>query len=102
MNGEGFWDIQTEAQKVIDRYKVLKAQTSDLEDVVADFDDAMVGYELAKEADDAELLAEVDDQLFKMQKRMDKVEIQSLLNGKHDYRNCFVSIPKYLERMHQD
>ena len=44
MNGEGFWDIQTEAQKVIDRYKVLKAQTSDLEDVVADFDDAMVGY----------------------------------------------------------
>ena len=92
MNGAGFWDSQSEAQKVIDHYKVLKAQTSDLEDVIADFDDALVGYELAKEANDAELLAEVDGQLFKMLKRMDKVETQSLLNGKHDHRNCFVSI----------
>mgnify|MGYP001455307292 FL=1 len=88
----GFWDKQSEAQKVIDDYKVLKAQTTDLEEVVAEFEDAAVGYELAKEADDAELLSETDEQLFKLQKRMDRVEIQSLLNGKHDHRNCFVSI----------
>ena len=92
MNGAGFWDSQSAAQKVIDEYKVLKVQTSDLEEVITDFDDAVVGYELAKEAEDDELLAEVDEQLFKMQKRMDKVETQSLLNGKHDHRNCFVSI----------
>ncbi|MDP7006003.1 MAG: peptide chain release factor 2 [Phycisphaerales bacterium] len=92
MNGAGFWDSQSAAQKVIDEYKVLKAQTSDLEDVIADFEDSLVGYELAKEANDKELLEEVDEQLFKMQFRMDKVESQSLLNGKHDYRNCFVSI----------
>jgi peptide chain release factor 2 len=92
MNGAGFWDSQSAAQKVIDKYKVLKAQTGDLEEVIADFEDSLVGYELAKEASDADLLAEVDEQLFKMQKRMNKVETQSLLNGKHDYRNCFVSI----------
>ena len=92
MNGAGFWDSQSAAQKVIDEYKVLKVQTSDLEEVITDFDDAVVGYELAKEAEDDELLAEVDEQLFKMQKRMNKVETQSLLNGKHDHRNCFVSI----------
>ena len=92
MNGPGFWDSQTAAQKVIDEYKVLKAQTSDLEDVIGDFEDAVVGYELAKEAEDDDLLTEVDEQLFKMQRRMDKVETQSLLNGKHDHRNCFVSI----------
>ena len=92
MNVAGFWDRQSAAQKVNDEYKVLKAQTSYLEDVIADFEDSMVGYELAKEADDDDLLAEVDEQLFKMQKRMDKVETQSLLNGKHDHRNCFVSI----------
>jgi peptide chain release factor 2 len=92
MNAAGFWESQIAAQKVIDKYKVLKAQTEDLEQVVTDFDDALVGYELAKEANDGDLLAEVDEQLFKMQKRMDKVETQSLLNGKHDYRNCFVSI----------
>ena len=92
MNAAGFWESQIAAQKVIDKYKVLKAQTEDLEQVVTDFDDALVGYELAKEADDGDLLAEDDEPLFKMQKRMDKVETQSLLNGKHDYRNCFVSI----------
>ena len=92
MNAAGFWDSQSAAQKVIDQYKVLKAQTGDLEEVVADFEDSMVGYELAKEAGDDDLLSEVDEQLFKMQKRMDKVEMQSLLNGKHDHRNCFVSI----------
>ncbi len=92
MNAAGFWNSQTAAQKVIDEYKVLKAQTGDLEEVVADFEDSMVGYELAKEAGDDDLLSEVDEQLFKMQKRMDKVEMQSLLNGKHDHRNCFVSI----------
>ena len=92
MNAAGFWDIQSAAQKVIDQYKVLKAQTADLEEVIADFEDSLVGYELAKEANDADLLAEVDEQLFTMQKRMGKVETQSLLNGKHDYRNCFVSI----------
>ncbi len=92
MNAAGFWNSQTAAQKVIDEYKVLKVQTGDLEEVVADFEDSMVGYELAKEAGDDDLLSEVDEQLFKMQKRMDKVEMQSLLNGKHDHRNCFVSI----------
>ena len=92
MNAAGFWDSQTAAQKVIDQYKVLKAQTIDLEEVIADFEDTVVGYELAKEDSDADLLTEVDGQLYKMQKRMDKVETQSLLNGKHDYRNCFVSI----------
>ena len=92
MNGAGFWDNQSAAQKVIEDYKVLKAQTTDLEGVIAEFEDAMVGYELAKEANDDELLTETDEQLFNLQKRMGRVEIQSLLNGKHDHRNCFVSI----------
>jgi peptide chain release factor 2 len=92
MNGVGFWDKQSEAQKVINDYKVLKAQTVDLEEVIGEFEDATVGYELAKEADDAELLTETDEQLFKLQSRMDRVEVQSLLNRKHDHRNCFVSI----------
>ncbi len=92
MNEADFWNSQTEAQKVITEYKVLKAQTEDLENVIANFEDAVVGYELAKEVDDMDLLSEVDEQLYAIQKRMDKVETQSLLNGKHDHRNCFVSI----------
>ena len=37
MNGVGFWDKQSEAQKVINDYKILKAQTADLEEVIGEF-----------------------------------------------------------------
>ena len=43
MNAGDFWKNQTAAQKVIDHYKLLKAQTGDLEDVIATFEDAQVG-----------------------------------------------------------
>ena len=40
MNGAGFWDNQSAAQKVIEDYKVLKAQITDLQEVIAEFEDA--------------------------------------------------------------
>jgi peptide chain release factor 2 len=92
MNAASFWDDQEKAKKVIDQYKLLKAQTEGLEKVIAEFEDAKVGYELAREADDAELLAETDETLYALNQRMERVELQSLLSGKHDHRDCFVSI----------
>jgi peptide chain release factor 2 len=47
---------------------------------------------MAREAGDKDLLQEADEQLFDLQSRMGKVELQSLLSGKHDHRNCFLSI----------
>ena len=91
MNAAGFWDSQTAAQKVIDKYKVLKAQTSDLEDVISVMMDSFVGYELAKDTGDADLLTEGNGQLFKMQRHIDKIETQSSLIGQEDYSKLFVS-----------
>lgn len=92
MNAADFWSNQKAAQQVIDEFKLIRAQTDALEEAIADFEDAKVGYELAKEAGDNDLLAEVDEQLYQLTHRMEKVELQSLLNGKHDHRNCFVTI----------
>jgi len=92
MGGAGFWDNQEAAQKVISEYKLLKVQTEGLENVLSAFDDATVGYELAREADDRELLEETDEQLHQLMGQMDRVETQSLLSGRHDHRDCFVSI----------
>ena len=92
MNEADFWNDQAAAQKVINKYQQFKAQTEPLEDVLAAFDDAKLGYELAKEADDNDLLVEADEQLFTLTAKMDKVETQSLLCGKHDHRACFVHI----------
>ena len=92
MGGAEFWNDQEAAQRVIERYRLLKAQTEGLQSVITDFEDATVSYELAREGDDAELLEEADEQLHTLTKRMERVELQSLLSGKHDHRPCFVAI----------
>lgn len=92
MNGADFWNNQKEAQKIIDELKIVRAQIEPLEDAMRAFEDAKIAYQLSKEADDADLLAEADEQLFGLVGKMDRIEVQSLLSGKHDHRSCFVSI----------
>ena len=92
MNQDGFWNDQDSAQKVIAKFKLVKAQIDPLEDVIARLEEAQVALELAKEANDAELLTEADEQLFALDRDMAKVELQSLLSNPHDHRNCFVTI----------
>ena len=91
--GEGdFWNDQKAAQVVINELKLVRSQIEPLEQCIADFEDAKVGYELSKESGDKELLKEADAALFRLQQRMGVVETQSLLGRKHDHRACFVDI----------
>jgi peptide chain release factor 2 len=92
MGAADFWDDPEAAKSVVSEMKLLKAQVEPLRRVVADFEDAKVAYEMSREAGDDDLLAEADGQLFDLLGRMDKVELQSLLGGKHDFRNCYISI----------
>jgi peptide chain release factor 2 len=92
MAAEDFWNNQSEAKKVVAQAKVLKAQVDPLRGIIRDFEDAKVAYEMAKEGGDKDLLTEADGQLFKLVGRMERVELQSLLSGKHDHRNCFLTI----------
>lgn len=92
MGEDGFWDNQSAAQKVIDEFKLVKAQIEPIEDATARLEDAKVGLELAKEAGDQELLQDADTQLFSLEKDMVKIELHSLLSNPHDHRNCFVAI----------
>ena len=92
MGQPGFWDNQDKAQETVAQLKNIKAQTSPLTAFVADFEDAAVAYQLAKEESDDELLAEADELLFQLTKRMQQIELQSLLGGPHDHRDCFFTI----------
>jgi peptide chain release factor 2 len=92
MNQADFWNDQEAANKVIGEYKLLKAQTAGLEEAIEEMENIQVGHELAREADDRELLAEMDERIHELEKKMDRVELESLLSGKHDHRDCFVSI----------
>lgn len=92
MAGDSFWNNQTAAKKVVSESKLLKAQVEPLTAAIKDFEDAQVGYEMAKESGDADLLKEADAALFGLVQRVEKIELQSLLSDQHDFRNCFVTI----------
>ena len=92
MGADGFWNDQTRAKKVVASIKQLKFQLDGLTDAIARFEDAKVGYEMAKESGDKDLLAEADAQLFSLTQKMGKIELQSLLSDPHDHRNCFLTI----------
>jgi peptide chain release factor 2 len=104
MGSATFWDRPSDAQKTVSQLKSLKARFDPLRAVVSDFEDAKLAYEMARETGDKDLLAEADEKLFALagkdegpgkpvvQGRMEKVELQSLLSGKHDFRNCFLTI----------
>ena len=97
MAGDSFWNNQTAAKKVVSESKLLKAQIEPLTAAIRDFEDAKIGYEMAKESGDNDLLKEADAALFGLVQRIEKIELQSLLSDPHDFRNCFVTI--YCEKM---
>ena len=92
MQSPTFWDNQESAQKVVSELKLIKSQIDPLTKLQSRFEDAKVCYEMAKEGKDQDLLAEADEELYQLQKEMERVELQSLLSGKHDHRNCFFTI----------
>ena len=92
MGSTDFWDDQDAAQKVVSELKTIKAQTEPIKAVTESFEDAKLAYEMAKEADDNDLLVEADEALHAIEKKMQKVELLSLLSGKHDSRNCYLTI----------
>jgi len=69
--GEGdFWNDQKRAQKAISDLKVIRAMLDPLEELVKGHEDATVGLELAREANDREMLIEVDTSLHALMARM--------------------------------
>lgn len=92
MGQADFWDNQEEAKKIVGELKLIKAQTDPIKAVSDAFEDARLAFEMSKEEGDKELLEEADEQLFGLLSKMDTIETQSLLSGKHDTRDCFFTI----------
>jgi peptide chain release factor 2 len=87
-----FWDNQEAAKVVLSEMKVLKAVIEPIENVMTGIGDAKALYELAEEAGDQESMEEADRMLADLEKKGEKVELQTLLDGENDPRNAFFTI----------
>lgn len=92
MGEPGFWDNQEKARGVVMEVKVLKAQIEPIQNILREIDDVRALYDLGTEADDAETLNEADKQLAAAETKAERIELQSLLDGKNDPLNTFVTI----------
>jgi peptide chain release factor 2 len=92
MGQSGFWDHQEAAKGVVAEVKALKALIDPMEAMLRDIADLKALYDLGKEANDAASLEEADQALTALEARSERVELQSLLDGKNDPKNCFVQI----------
>ncbi|MDB5296813.1 MAG: Peptide chain release factor 2 [Phycisphaerales bacterium] len=92
MGDTDFWDNPEAAKGVVAELKSLKSVVDPVVDLVTGIDDVRALYELGSEVGDADSIAEADRQLTELEAKGERVELQSLLDGPNDPRNCFFTI----------
>ena len=92
MGDANFWNDPDGAKSTVAELKIIKTQLEPVQNMLAAIDDVRAMQQLGEEAGDEDTLAEADQQLSVLETRGEKVELQSLLDGKNDPLNCFVQI----------
>ncbi len=92
MSSTDFWNNPSAANKVVGEVKSLKAILDPVVKVTGEIEDAATLWEMAVEAEDNASKQEVDSQLDRLSQELDRIEKLSLLGGKYDARNCYLSI----------
>ena len=88
-----FWDDQTAEQKVVGELARLRNLVAPQLELQKKVEDLNALFELADESDDdPELAAELAAETEKLRRHLDKIEIESFLNGPLDANNAIVTI----------
>ncbi|MGY3262443.1 peptide chain release factor 2 [Frigoribacterium sp. 2355] len=86
------WDDTDNAQKVTSALSHRQSELEKLETTEARLDDLEVLVEMANDGDDQESADEAHAELRALQKMMDVLEVQTLLDGEYDPRPAVITI----------
>jgi peptide chain release factor 2 len=86
------WEDQEQAQQVTRRLSYLDGELARLETLSQRLDDTAVMFELAADEHDQSAREEAEQDLAKLRKEIDQLEIRTLLNGEYDSREALISI----------
>jgi peptide chain release factor 2 len=87
-----FWEDNRRAQEVIRERTELSRVVARLKELASKSDDLTVLLELAEEANDGSLDAEIADGIASLTKDLDEFELKIMLSGPHDTKAAIVSI----------
>ncbi len=90
MSAQDFWDDKEVAQKTVAEVSRIKGKLTPLRALDSRMEDLEVLLEMA--ADDEDSASEAESEYAALAKDLDAVELQTLLSGRHDAENAFVTI----------
>ncbi|WEV71959.1 peptide chain release factor 2 [Bifidobacterium sp. ESL0790] len=86
------WDDVENAQKITSRLSNKQGLIKKLDSLSSRLDDIETLYELGQEENDADSMNEAQSGVEALQKDLDEMEIQTLLDGEYDERSAVVTI----------
>lgn len=92
MAAPGFWDNQDKANEIVSELKTTKVMVEPVTAAGSRVEEAAMLWDMAVEADDADTKAEVLKEAHALEDELDRLETLSLLSGKYDGRNCYLTI----------
>ena len=84
MAATGFWDNQELAQETVGQLKSLKSVVAPMTEMISNVDDLEALIELGEE--DPSIGAEISTEVDSLEKKLDDLELKSLLNGAARWR----------------
>ncbi len=92
MGKADFWNDQKRAQQISAKRTVLANKLKRLNDIQKRLDDVGEYIEILEMEDDEDTRQELNKELDRLEKDLDKLEISSLLSEEHDMKNAIVSV----------
>ena len=89
---EDFWKDSKNSSKILSRIKSLKAKCNDFKDVESEISNLKEMTELVKLEPDEELEKDIVKNTKILEKKVEKLEISTLLSGKYDLNNAILTI----------
>ncbi|TDX52455.1 peptide chain release factor 2 (bRF-2) [Orenia marismortui] len=87
-----FWDDNEKAQKVAQRLSTIKGKISNFDTLAEEQEELDLLLELAIEEDDQNVINEVELRVKNLEKKLEKLELKTLLSGEYDENNALLSI----------
>ncbi len=90
MGQPGFWDNQEKARQVIQQLKPLNGLLKPFSELESAAEDLKALGELSEE--DSSLEAELDNELTKVERQFNALELQTMLSGSQDASNAYLKV----------
>ena len=89
---DGFWDDLENSQIILKKSKGLKSNVEKYEILKTELEDLQVLNSLAIEEDDESLVTEIDNGIKNINKKVEKITLETLLSGQYDKNNAILTL----------